>query len=316
MRSFQLHLSNIERLNGIVGPEIAGSARGKLMFPFRQIVFPVDYSAPCLAVVPYVEDMLSRFSANLTVVHAYGQDGLEPCPGRMTDPNWADKARAHEERRLQEFALKTFPGQHVEYFAELGEAGCLIHKTIQQQGADVVMLAAHGGGPARGFLLGSVAAKVLDDPSAAVWTGAGSVLMVRHRELPYKSVLCALEEGDEAERVLKVAAAFACVYQAQLWIVQVVKAPPATLEVDFDACERDLIDAADFRVCELKGRLGISTPHAVVDGAIEDGVHDEAIRRTADLVITGHRRSQPAFGRIWSHVYPIIRKSPCPVLSV
>jgi nucleotide-binding universal stress UspA family protein len=42
------------------------------MLPFRKILFPVDYSEPCQAVVPYGKDMLRHFSAGLTLVHAYG----------------------------------------------------------------------------------------------------------------------------------------------------------------------------------------------------------------------------------------------------
>src|SRR5271165_5527090 len=56
------------------GPENAPS--DNVMFPFRKILFPVDYSPPCEAVVPYVKDMLHRFSADLTLVHAYGAEAL------------------------------------------------------------------------------------------------------------------------------------------------------------------------------------------------------------------------------------------------
>jgi hypothetical protein len=32
------------------------------MLPFRRILFPVDYSEPCRAVVRYAQDMLHHFS--------------------------------------------------------------------------------------------------------------------------------------------------------------------------------------------------------------------------------------------------------------
>ena len=41
------------------------------MLPFHKILFPVDYSAPCQAVIPYVQEMACHFSAELTVCHAY-----------------------------------------------------------------------------------------------------------------------------------------------------------------------------------------------------------------------------------------------------
>jgi nucleotide-binding universal stress UspA family protein len=286
------------------------------MFPFRKILFPVDYSAPCDAVVPYVKEMVQRFSADLSLVHAYGPEALAYSELAITDPGLADEARADEDARLRRFALEAFPGQHVECFTGLGEAGSVIHKLVQHQGTDLVMLATHGRGPIRRFLLGSVAAKALHDISAAVWTGTGIALAEHTAQIPYKSVLCALDDSDGAGGVLKAAAAFACKYQAQLWLVQVVQMPPATMEVDFSPYKKDIMDAADFKLRELKGQFGISAPHVVIEGPIAEGVRQEAIRRKADLIVMGRGRAQATFSRIWSHVYPIVRESPCPVLSI
>jgi len=260
--------------------------------------------------------MIRRFSADLTLVHAYGPEAIALMELAMTDPDLEDEMRDHEEQRLHEFALQTFPGQHVESFSRLGEAGTVIDTIVQHQGTDLIMLATHGRGPIRRFLLGSVAAKVLHDTSAAVWTSSSVALTDHAPQIPYKSVLCALDDSDEAAGVLKAAAAVACNYQAQLWLVQIVEVPVATPEVDFTPYKKDLMDAAHFRLRELMGQAGIDAPHAVLDGAVADGVREEALRRKADLIITGRGRAQATFSRIWSHVYPIVRESPCPVLSI
>jgi nucleotide-binding universal stress UspA family protein len=286
------------------------------MFPFRKILFPVDYSEPCRAVVPYVKEMIRRFSADLTLVHAYGGEALAHGRLPLTDPEVANEARAFEEQRVRDFAQETFPGQHVETFAELGEAGSVVHKIVQHQGTDLIMLATHGHGPIRRLLLGSVTAKMLHDASAAVWSGTGGALVEHAPRIPYTSIVCALDDTDEAEAVLKAAAAFACEYKANLWLVQANETPPATPEIDFSPYRKDLDDAADFRLRELKGRLNINVPHAVIDGTVADALRGEAVRRRADLIITGRGRAQHAFTRMWSHVYPIVRESPCPVLSI
>ncbi|HWB87200.1 MAG TPA: universal stress protein [Bryobacteraceae bacterium] len=286
------------------------------MLPFRKILFPVDYSEPCQAIVPYVKEMVRRFSADLTLVHAYGGDALAYSSLLPINPEMANEARAFEEQRLRDFAQRTFPGQHVETFAELGEAGWVVHNIVQHQGTDLVMLATHGRGPVRRFLLGSVTAKVLHDVGAAVWTGTGTALTNHAPRIPYKSVVCALDDSDEAEAVLRAAASFACEYQANLWLVQAIEMPPATLEIDFSIYRKDLADAADFGLRELKGRLNINAPHTVIDGTVADALREEVVRRQADLIITGRGRAQSTFGRMWSHVYPIVRESPCPVLSI
>lgn len=286
------------------------------MFPFRKILFPVDYSPACSAVIPYVKEMLRHFSADLTLVHAYGAEALADIDLALTDTELPDEALAREEECLSRFAIETFPGQHVETFAALGEAGSAIHRIIERQGTDLVTLPTHGRGPVRRFLLGSVAAKVLHDISAAVWTVTGGVLDQGKPKIHCNSVLCALDDSDEAEAVLKAAASFACTYHAQLRLVQVVETPSMSVDIDFSIYKKDLMDAADFKLRELKGQLEIDAPHAVIDGSIAASVREEAIARKADLIVVGRGRAQGTFERMWSNIYPIVREAPCPVLSI
>jgi nucleotide-binding universal stress UspA family protein len=286
------------------------------MFPFRKILFPVDYSAAGETAVPYVKELLRRFSANLTLVHAYGAEALAYSQLPLGDPDLPDEARAGEERRLREFAMTTFPGTHVETFAQLGEPGTVIDEIMERQTTDLIMLPTHGRGPVRRFLLGSVATKVLHDAGAAVWTCSSAALANHAAQIPYRSILCALDDSDEAEGVLRAAAAFACIYRAQLRLVRIVETPSTSAGIDFGSYKKDLMDMADFELRELKGELGIDVPHAVIDAAVAGGVREEAILRKADLIIAGRGHSQATFDRMWSHIYPIVREAPCPVLSI
>ncbi len=310
------HTANATFTVGRISDWTPNCSCSKVMLPFRNILFPVDYSEPCRAVVPYVKEMMRHFSANLTLVHAFGPEALALSELKIRDPQLPEEARILEEERLREFGREMFPADHAEVIVELGEPGSIIDRVVQHQGADLVMLATHGRGPIRRMLLGSVAAKILHDVSAAVWTGTGSVFIEHTPRIPFESVLCALDDTDEAEAVLKAAAVFASQYNAKLWMVHVVEAPPATLEIDFAPYKRDLMDAADVRLRELKGKLGVHAPHSVIDAPVSDGVRHEAIRRNADLIITGRGRSQTTLNRMWSRLYAIIRDSPCPVLSI
>ncbi len=285
------------------------------MMPFRRILFPVDYSEPCLAVAPYVRDMLRRFAADLTLVHAYGPEALAYSELPMADPGLASETQAIQEQRLHNFAAETFPSQHVTCITACGEPGTVIHELVQHQAADLVMLSTHGRGPVRRLLLGSVTAKVLHDVSAAVWTGTGASLAGHVPNLQYRSILCALDETAEAEAVLSAAATLACNYGASLSLLRVVEPLPAT-EFDMAPYQQDRIEAAHFSLRESKGRQEISAPHNVVEGPVADGVHKEALRVKADLIITGRGHSQGVFTTLRSHLYQIIRESPCPVLSI
>jgi nucleotide-binding universal stress UspA family protein len=277
------------------------------MLPFHKILFPVDYSVPCLAMIPYVQEMVCRFSAELTAVHAFAPLAtVSSSELLITDPELQARAQALEEDKLRQFACQFFPSQKVECFAQLGEPGNVIHYLVQEQRADLVMLATRGHGPLRRLLLGSVTTKVLHDVSAAVWTGVGAALSDHAVRIPYQSIVCALDDSNEAEAVLRGAAFLASAYGAQLWILHVLPAHPA----------QQLTEASQFRLRELKAKLGVDAPHTVIDALLADGIHQEVVRRKADLVVTGRGHSTGTFSRMSSHLYSIIRDSPCPVLSV
>jgi len=100
-----------------------------------------------------------------------------------------------------------------------------------------------------------------------------------------------------------------------LSLVRVVQMPPPTAELDFSPYKKDIMDAADDGLRTLQEKVGIDSPLAVVEATVADGVREESMRRNADLVIIGRGRAQSTL-RMWSHVYPVVRESPCPVLSL
>ncbi len=277
------------------------------MIPFRRILLPTDYSPACEAILPWVKEMTGRLSCELSLVHAYD--------GKAGHSNFinADELRVFEDHRLRTWASQFLPVQRVECFAEAGEPGTVIEKVIEHQGSDLVMLPTHGWGPLRRLLLGSVTAKILHDSSAAVWT-AGPALA--RQTPPYHSILCAVDETTEAEAVLRAAAWLAEQHDASLAIIHVVALPPASPELDYVVYEREVVASANARLRELKGKLGIDAPHRVAGGMIADMVREEAVRRNADLIVTGRGVSQDALTRIWSSLYEIVREAPCAVLSI
>src|SRR5271166_5992684 len=287
------------------------------MLPFHRILFPVDYSEPCRAVIPYVQEMACHFSAELTVCHAYAPlSAIAHSELLITDPGLQEKAHAIEEDRLGQFACQAFASQQVEAIAELGEPGTVIDRLAEQQRADLVMLATRGHSVMRRFLLGSITSKVLHDVSCAVWTGVGSALLDHPARIPYQSIVCALDDSQEAEGVLRAAASLASAYRAQLWIVHVVPTPPAYPDVDLEEHTKQLTEASQIRLRELKAKLAVDAPQTVVEALLAEGIHHEVVRRKGDLLVTGRGHSIGTFSRLWSHLYSIIRDSPCPVLSV
>ena len=98
-------------------------------------------------------------------------------------------------------------------------------------------------------------------------------------------------------------------------LLHVIQTPVAG-SADLRACKKELMDAAYGRLRELKSACEIDAPATVIDAPIAEGVRAEIMRRKADLVVTGRGRCQGTMSRMWSHLYPIVRESPCPVLSI
>jgi nucleotide-binding universal stress UspA family protein len=284
------------------------------MLPFRKIVFPVDYSDACRSIVPFVKSAVEHFQAELMLIHAYGPEGLSFVDLPIASPDLPKKVREFEQLRVRDFAQENFPGVKAEGFAELGEAGSVIHSIINHQGGDLVMLPTHGHGPVRRLVLGSTTTKVLHDVSCAVWT-ATSGAIAANKPQP-KSIVGAVDDSDEAKLVMKAAQALAKSYGAKLSFVNVMGLPPMSMEIDYAAIKNDLLEGAQHRLRESLALMGIDAPHSVIEGNIAHGLHDWLGEHKADLLVTGRGHAQGGLGRVWSNLYSIVREAPCPVLSI
>lgn len=121
---------------------------------FRNILFPVDFSARSHAAVPHVRAMAEHFGASVTLLHvvegpaswAAASDGgffVEFDLPRML--NDADE-------RLAAFAAVDFPASSpnstsVTRMVEQGDPGTAIAELAQAWHSDLIMLPTHGRGP-------------------------------------------------------------------------------------------------------------------------------------------------------------------------
>jgi nucleotide-binding universal stress UspA family protein len=284
------------------------------MLPFRKIVFPVDYSDACRSIVPFVRSAVEHFQAELMLIHAYGPEGLSFIDLPIASPDLPKKVREFEQQRVRDFAQANFPDVMAECFAELGEAGSVIHSILNHQGGDLVMMPTHGRGPVRRLVLGSTTTKVMHDASCAVWTATPGAIEA-NKPQP-RSIAGAVDDSDEAKSVMKAAEALAKSYGAKLSFVNVLGLPPMSMEIDYVAIKNDLLEGARQRLRERLAGMNIDAPHAVIEGNIAHGLHDWMEEHQVDLLVTGRGHAQGGLGRVWSNLYSIVRESPCPVLSI
>jgi len=159
-----------------------------------------------------------------------------------------------------------------------------------------------------------VTTKILHDVGCAVWTAtAGALATVKPG---YKSVVCAVDDSQEALSVIKAGAALASSYNAKLAVVHVLGLPPMSMEIDYASIRNDLQAAAEQKLRERIASLQVDAAHAVIEGNIANALHDWASTQQADLLVVGRGHAQDGLSRVWSNLYSIVRESPCPVLSI
>jgi nucleotide-binding universal stress UspA family protein len=286
------------------------------MLTIRKVILPVDYSDCSRAAIPFVKELVQRYGAELTLVHAYGPEAFPTHDAGLTYGEMIDRVESREHLRLDNFAQESFPELDIKTTAQLADAAALIENIVESQRADLVMLPTHGRGPLRRMLVGSVAAKVLHDLPVPMWTATPEAL--RRNRIPYRSVLCACDINDisEALPVVQAAAAIASKYNANLSLLHIIEMPPFATEISYADFRGALIDAANTRLQELKASAGIIVPHRVSEGPISTVIQQEASLRDVDLIVTGRGHQQGSVSRLWSGLYRIVRDSHCPVLSV
>lgn len=286
------------------------------MLPFRQILFPVDFSDPCRAMAPQVMQMATAFNCPVTLLHCYQLPIAfygELAPLDLIIP--AD-VRGAQESMLRQFAADHLPGLAHQQLVVEGDTAEEIHKYVQHNGTDLIMMPTSGRGPMRRLLLGSVVSKVLHDVSAPVWTSAHCTDPDAATHWPVRSVLCAVSLEEESEAVIRAAAAIAGLFHARLTLFHSTGYPQPAIDVDYEFYRKQLIENATQRLQSLRWDLKLETSLVVAEGSAVQSIREHARAVSADLIIVGRGHAQGAISRLWSDLYDVIREAPCPVLSI
>ena len=162
----------------------------------------------------------------------------------------------------------------------------------------------HGCGTFRAALLGSVTEKVIHDTRCPVWTSVHTE-KIHNPVYPYRLLVCAIDELESSIPVIRKAGEIAAAFESFLVLAHAIK--PSGKRTEFEIRSK----------LEQLGWSGeVSVPISIEAGDIVNVVSRTAAREGADLVIIGRGRSTEVLGSIRSHVFGIIRESPCPVLTV
>jgi nucleotide-binding universal stress UspA family protein len=202
--------------------------------------------------------------------------------------------------RLGGYLKSDFPPETCPRLIRSGDSAEEISLAAAEQGFDLVMMPTHAG-RFRRTLLGSTAAKILDEVTCPVLTDQHSEVNAP-RPLEHRVWVCAIGLSADSERVLRLAAESAAEVGARLCVVHAAR---GGAEVD-----------ARVRIEELVEATRCKADIEVVSGPLKEALLCASARRAADVLIVGRRLHDGVVGRLRDLTYSLIRDSPVPVLSV
>jgi nucleotide-binding universal stress UspA family protein len=279
----------------------------------RHILFPFDFSQQGLQVAPFVAATARRFNATVTLLGVI-PPSFDAAPAGVdrigeTTTEWTRALKA----RLDAVPIEPFSTLDVKRVALSGDPAFKITEYAHDQGVDLIAMPTHGLGMFRSLLMGSVTSKVLHDAKCPVWTAAHVEAQPSH-DLP-RTILCALDGTRDNPALLRWAAGFATAVGASLKLLHVVRSITDWPSLESErAIQDEFREEARAQIESIRSSAGVDAPLDVVVGEIVPLVTEGA--KDADLLIIGRGSLSSALGRLRTHAYQIIQRSPCPVISV
>ena len=281
-----------------LGPQVA--LPGTIpMFSVRQILAPVVFTRQCVWSGRYADHLAKEFDSQLIFLHVSDGD---------------------VQTRLEEFVASEIrtPGHRA--IALDGDPAERIIQLASEYGTDLIVMPTYHA-RFRTFLLGSVTAKVLHDVEYPVLTGVHSEpVLGGHPNIisgVSKSVVCALDDAPGCVPVYNYARGLSERLKARLHVIHAI---PGMDESSQNCGERELCKYFKrTRTAAFRAHFGAQPelPEIeLVGGDIATAVRESALAQNADLLVIGRGHTNRNLGRLRTSSYAIIRKAPCPVISV
>jgi nucleotide-binding universal stress UspA family protein len=294
------------------------------MWALRKILFPVDFSERSLCAARYVRALACHFHSEVELLHvvpppAYGIASLEGGTAMLTEVWEEERRRAGQD--LDGFAATALAEAGVRPLVLEGDPATTIVEEARGEGHDLIVMATHGYGQFRRFILGSVTAKVLHDADCPVLTGThfvdGAAGEPKLPQVSVRQVVCAVDLSAHSEKVLHWAARLAEAFDARMFLVHAL---PALKEVEGDyygsEWRADQAAGAREQLAKLLQGAGIHAQILVVGGEAPRAVCSQAAELGADLLVIGRSSESGLLGRLRTNAYAIIRGAECPVVSI
>jgi nucleotide-binding universal stress UspA family protein len=284
----------------------------------RKILCPVDFSEAAADAARYASAVAQRFSAELTLLHVAPAMAIEFSMAVPAQRRLLDLAQHHNHALRQTLDLFPNGGLDLPARRELaaGDAAEEILRISKEGRFDLIVMPTHGAGAIRRWLLlGSVTTKILQTSECPV---LAAVDFGEDCRPPYlRHVYCAVDLGPQSEKVLCTGLALTKELDADLTVVHAAEAMEETAaELVGDDIRASILDGLRDKAAGLLQKTGARGEILIHSGKAYNVVADVVKSRGPGLVVIGRGVSEGMLGRLRAQAYEIIRRSPCPVLSV
>lgn len=289
------------------------------MESLSKILAPVDFSERSTAAARYAGMLARHFRAELTLLHVFTGPPLEFGDAAGSDSVLSElyRNRAAEVRRdLDNFLAKELDGLPVRRVMIEGDTAPRIVEHAHREGAGLIVMATHGYGPFRQFILGSNTAKVLHDADCPVWTGVHMENAPAPATDGLHRIVCAVDLGPQSRKAVEWAMGMQKEFAAELTLVHALMPIPDDPGLQAGDWMFRFRSNAEDDLLRLQQQTGATAGLVVETGDPAQVICATASRSKADLVVIARGSAAGVFGRLRTHAYAIIRQSPCPVVSV
>jgi len=298
----------------------------------RRVLCPTDLSETSAHAAEVAGVVAGYYKASITALHVLRPIVLAiPGPALSSDGEFmreADLERAREETQAQ-FAAGSGAGPPLDVLVDVGEPASRILDRAARLPADLIVIGTHGTSGFQHLVLGSVAEKVLRKASCPVLTVPPRARVTS--QVPFRSVLCAVDFSDSSLAGLQFAASLAEESSAALTLLHVLEwpweEPPAPIFEELPLEQGlALIEFRRYSEASAKKRLEscfpASLPPSRVAARLRNGkpyvqILAVAAEQGVDLIVIGvHGRNPLDLALFGSTTNQVVRRATCPVLTL
>lgn len=293
----------------------------------NRIFCATDFSKTAEAVVTYGTRLAKELNARLCICHVVDMPAVSMYGEAIAGPiEYQNRFMSYARGEIERLA----GGESVDYtpLVTIGNTIEEINRLVTEHIADLVITATHGRSGLKRFFLGSVTERLMRTLPCPllVLRGAGEVTPETPLKFPFRKILVGCDFSADADEALNYSLNMAQEFESELHLVHVVE--PSGYRDLFhlpsqsvaDKIKKDLYEMIKERLAEripadalnwisLKTQLLVGKPY------------EEIIRYASlneiDLIAMGIRgRGMVEDLLIGSTTDRVIRRSPCPVLSI